>query len=170
MRFFAKPVYSLGLLKRQSPWIVMLAFLGMVSGYIVQSYEGLLLQFAGAIIVPTGLFVVIMLAFEVFVGLAAIFMPLASANVIATVYDVTEPEVRGTANATLNFMEQIGSAAAPAIAGLIAVRASLGTAILGICTTAWAACFVFLALTAIFVPRDIARLRGELAARAGSGQ
>jgi MFS family permease len=109
------------------------------------------------------------LAFEVFVGLAAIFMPLASANVIATVYDVTEPEVRSTANATLNFMEQIGSAAAPAIAGLIAVRASLATAILGICTTAWAVCFIFLTLTAIFVPRDIASLRGKLAARAGSG-
>ncbi|MFZ5564289.1 MAG: magnesium transporter [Thermodesulfobacteriota bacterium] len=33
-------------LRNRSPWIVMLAFLGMVSGYIVQSYEGLLLQFA----------------------------------------------------------------------------------------------------------------------------
>ncbi|MCX7031933.1 MAG: hypothetical protein NTU62_17690 [Spirochaetes bacterium] len=50
---------------------------------------------------------------------------------------MTEPEVRSTANAMLSFMEQIGSAAAPAIAGLIAVRASLGTAILGICTSAW---------------------------------
>ena len=106
------------------------------------------------------------LAFEVFVGLAAIFMPLASANVLATVYDVTEPEVRSTANAMLSFMEQIGSAAAPAIAGLIAVRASLGTAILGICTSAWAICLVFLALTAIFVPRDIVTLRRELEARA----
>ena len=33
-------------LKNRSPWIVMLACLSMVSGYIVQSYEGLLLQFA----------------------------------------------------------------------------------------------------------------------------
>ena len=106
------------------------------------------------------------LAFEIFTGLAAIFMPLASANVLATVYDVTEPEVRSTANAMLSFMEQIGSAAAPAIAGLIAVRASLGTAILGICTSAWAICLVFLALTAIFVPRDIVTLRRELEARA----
>ena len=106
------------------------------------------------------------LAFEVFVGFAAIFMPLASANVIATVYDVTEPEVRSTANAMLNFMEQIGSAAAPAIAGLIAVRASLGTAILGICTGAWAVCLVFMVLAVIFVPRDIVALRGELKARA----
>jgi MFS family permease len=106
------------------------------------------------------------LAFEILVGLAAIFMPLAAANAIATIYDVTEPEVRSTANAMLSFMEQIGSAAAPAIAGLIAVRASLGTAILGICTSAWAVCLVFMVLAMVFVPRDIVALRGELQARA----
>ena len=106
------------------------------------------------------------LAFEIFTGLAAIFMPLAAANAIATVYDVTEPEVRSTANSLLSFMEQIGSAAAPALAGLIAVRASLGTAILAICTGAWAVCFVFMVLAAVFVPRDIVALRGELQARA----
>jgi len=107
------------------------------------------------------------LAFEIFVGLAAIFMPLAAANAIATIYDVTEPEVRSTANAMLSFMEQIGSATAPAIAGLIAVRASLGTAILGICTSAWAVCLVFMTLAMVFVPRDIVALRGTLKARAG---
>jgi predicted MFS family arabinose efflux permease len=106
------------------------------------------------------------IAFEVLVGLAALFMPLAAANAIATIYDVTEPEVRSTANSMLSFMEQIGSATAPAIAGFIAVRASLGTAILGICTSAWAVCFVFMVLAAIFVPRDIVTLRGELKARA----
>jgi MFS family permease len=106
------------------------------------------------------------LAFEILVGFTAIFMPLAAANAISTIYDVTEPEVRSTANAMLSFMEQIGSATAPAIAGLIAVRASLGTAILGICTSAWAVCLVFIVLAMVFVPRDIITLRGELQARA----
>jgi len=32
--------------KNRSPWIIMLAMLGMVSGFIVQNFEGLLLQFA----------------------------------------------------------------------------------------------------------------------------
>ena len=32
--------------KNRSPWVVVLAFLGLVSGFIVQSFEGLLLQFA----------------------------------------------------------------------------------------------------------------------------
>jgi hypothetical protein len=46
------------------------------------------------------------------------------------------------------------------------VRASLGTAILGICTSAWAVCLVFMVIAAVFVPRDIVALRGELQARA----
>jgi len=32
--------------KNRSPWVIGLAFLGLVSGFIVQSFEGLLLQFA----------------------------------------------------------------------------------------------------------------------------
>ena len=32
--------------KNRSPWVIVLAFLGLVSGFIVQSFEGLLLQFA----------------------------------------------------------------------------------------------------------------------------
>jgi magnesium transporter len=32
--------------KNRSPWVIFLALLGLVSGFIVQSYEGLLLQFA----------------------------------------------------------------------------------------------------------------------------
>jgi MFS family permease len=106
------------------------------------------------------------LTFEILLGLTALFMPLAAPNAIATIYDVTEPEVRSTATATLNFVEQIGSAFDPALAGFIAVRASLGTAILGICTGAWAVCFVFIIIAAVLVPRDIAVLRGELQARA----
>lgn len=106
--------------------------------------------------------------FEILLGLTALFMPLAGPNAIATIYDVTEPEVRSTANSLMNFLEQLGSAAAPAIAGLIAVRASLGTAILVICTAAWAICLVFIVIAAVLVPRDIARLRKELQSRAAN--
>jgi predicted MFS family arabinose efflux permease len=108
------------------------------------------------------------LFFQISLGLAALFMPLAGPNAIATIYDVAEPEVRSTATAMMNFMEQIGSAAAPALAGLIAVRASLGTAILGISTAAWAVCFVFIVIALILVPRDIAALRGELQSRSSA--
>jgi len=108
------------------------------------------------------------LFFEIALGLAALFMPFAGPNAVATIYDVTEPEVRSTANALMNFLEQLGSASAPALAGLIAVRASLGTAILIICTSAWGICLIFIVLAVIVVPRDIAALRQELKARAVS--
>jgi magnesium transporter len=35
-----------GHFKNRSPWVIALAILGLVSGFIVQSFEGLLLQFA----------------------------------------------------------------------------------------------------------------------------
>jgi len=104
--------------------------------------------------------------FALLLCLTALFMPFASPNVTSTVYDVTLPEVRGTAYALLSFFEQIGSSTAPALAGVIAVRLSLGNAILYICTSAWVICFIFLLLTAHFVPQDIAALRQQLEQRA----
>ncbi len=112
--------------------------------------------------VPTGE----TLLFGLMLCLTALFMPFAAPNVPSTVYDVTLPEVRSTAYAVLSFGEQIGSSTAPALAGLIAVRFSLGNAILYICTGTWLICFIFLLLTAHYVPQDIAALRQQMAQRA----
>ena len=70
------------------------------------------------------------LQFGLLLGLTALFMPFAAPNMVASVYDVTVPEVRSTANAVFNFFDQIGAATSPLLAGLIAVRSSLGNAIL----------------------------------------
>src|SRR3990170_1666862 len=67
----------------------------------------------------------------------ALFIPFASPNVISTVYDIALPEVRSTALAVQYFIEESGAALAPLLAGLIADRASLHTAILVICVSAW---------------------------------
>jgi MFS family permease len=104
--------------------------------------------------------------FLALLSLGSLFMPFASANVIATVYDVTPPEVRSTAMAIQSFVEQAGSAAAPLLAGLIAVAASLQSAILLICLAAWVLCAVALVWAAYLVPRDIAALRDDLRLRA----
>jgi len=104
--------------------------------------------------------------FGIFLVIMAFFMPFAAANVLATIYDITVPEVRSTTNALFNFAEQIGSAAAPSIAGLIAVKASLGSAILWISTIAWSVCLVMLIIGMAYVPRDILGLRKQLADRA----
>lgn len=106
--------------------------------------------------------------FFVFMCLTAIFMPLSSANVIATVYDVTVPEVRSTAQATEYFVENAGAAFAPILTGLIADAIDLKTAILLICTVAWGLCFFFY-LGAIFtIDKDAKDLRHQMAERAKS--
>lgn len=104
--------------------------------------------------------------FFVFMCLTAVFMPLSSANVIATVYDVTVPEVRSTAQAVEYFVENTGAAFAPILTGLIADAIDLKTAILLICTVAWGLCF-FLYLGAIFtIDKDTRDLRSQMAERA----
>lgn len=104
--------------------------------------------------------------FGLMICLTAVFMPFAAPNVVSTVYDVTLPEVRSTANAMLSFFEQLGSSTAPLLAGLIAVRASLGQAILYICVSTWVVCFIFLLLAAFAAPSDILALRKQLRERA----
>jgi MFS family permease len=106
--------------------------------------------------------------FFIFMCLTAVFMPLSSANVIATVYDVTVPEVRSTAQASEYFIENAGAAFAPILTGLIADMYSLQTAILLICTAAWLLCFFFY-LGAIFtIDKDTHDLRAQMAERAKS--
>ena len=105
--------------------------------------------------------------FLLLLGLAALFMPLATANVIATVFDVTLPEVRSTASAVESFIESIGAALSPVLVGAIADQTSLKSAFLIICCSAWALCAVFFLLAAYLVPNDIETLHQQLRARAG---
>lgn len=104
--------------------------------------------------------------FLILMSLTAIFMPLSSPNVIATVYDVTVPEVRSTAQAFEYFIENSGAALAPLLAGYIADLYDLRTALLWICITAWTLCFFFYIGAVVYVPRDNQDLRDELARRA----
>jgi predicted MFS family arabinose efflux permease len=106
-----------------------------------------------------GLFMALMI-------LTALFIPFASANVLSTVYDITLPEVRSTALAVEQFIENAGAALAPWLAGLIAVRASLHTAIISICVIAWVLGAIVLGLAAVGVPADVETLRGQLRERA----
>jgi MFS family permease len=104
--------------------------------------------------------------FFIFMCLTAIFMPLSSANVIATVYDVTVPEVRSTAQATEYFIENGGAAFAPILTGLIADAIDLKTAILLICVVAWGLCFLFYLGALFTIDKDTTDLRSQMAERA----
>lgn len=106
--------------------------------------------------------------FFVLMCLTALFMPLSAPNVIATVYDVTVPEVRSTAQAVEYFIENSGAALAPLLAGIIADMYDLQTAITWICVTAWMLCFVFYLGALRYITRDHHALREEMARRAAS--
>jgi MFS transporter, Spinster family, sphingosine-1-phosphate transporter len=107
--------------------------------------------------------------FFIFMCLTALFMPLSSANVIATVYDVTVPEVRSTAQAIEYFVENSGAVAAPALTGAIIVSSGDKTfAILSICIVAWILCFVFYLGALFTIEKDTNALRAQMAERAKS--
>lgn len=108
--------------------------------------------------------------FLVLLALTALFIPFSAPNVVATVFDVTLPEVRSTAMAVQYFIESAGAALAPLIAGFIADRSSLHTSILVICVVAWLICGTIFALLVRLVPQDIDVLRGQMRDRAMAEQ
>ena len=141
------------LFKRTMRGRMITALIGVLSGAIMLSIT---------LNVPVGdqtLFMILLMG-------TAIFIPFASPNVISTVYDITLPEVRSTALAVQYFMENGGAAIAPLLAGIVAKNASLHTAILMICVTAWIMGAIILAFTAYLVPKDIQTLRGQMRERA----
>jgi MFS family permease len=104
--------------------------------------------------------------FFVLMCFTAIFIPLSSVNVLSTVYDITLPEVRSSAQAVESFVENIGAALAPWIAGVVAFKYSMQFSILWICIIAWSLCFL-LYLGALFtIDKDINSLRTTMADRA----
>lgn len=141
------------LFKRTNKGRIMISSLGVILGAIF---------LALAILTP----VESRSLFFIFMILTAIFMPFSSANVIATVYDVTVPEVRSTAQAVEYFIENSGAALAPALAGALAVAVGLGQAILIICTSTWLLCFLIYIGALFTIDGDIAVLRRQMAERA----
>ncbi len=105
-------------------------------------------------------------AFWAMVILTAFTIPLAAPNVLATVFDISPPEIRGSAQALESFIEGSGASLAPFLTGLLAKQTSLHTAILSICLSTWLLCGVLFALAIQSAPRDIQALRAELRARA----
>jgi len=106
--------------------------------------------------------------FFIYMCITAIFIPLSAVNVLSTIYDITLPEVRSSAQAVESFVENIGAAVAPAIAGYVATLYSMQFSILWICVIAWTLCFVFYLGAFFTIDKDIDTLRGQMAARAKS--
>ncbi|MBN2388514.1 MAG: MFS transporter [Anaerolineales bacterium] len=116
--------------------------------------------------------------FFVLMCLTALFMPFSSPNVIATIFDITPPEVRSTAQAVEYFVENSGAALAPTLAGALSLYfartispfSSLQYAILTICITTWVLCFVIYLGALFTIDKDVKHLRAQMAARAAQEQ
>ncbi|MCK4725078.1 MAG: MFS transporter [Anaerolineales bacterium] len=142
-----------------------LAFKRTPRGRMIVSIIGVLL---GAIFLAIAINVPVenRTLFMVTLVLAVTFMPWPAPNMVSSVNDITLPEVRSSALAIQLFIENAGAATAPLLAGLIAVRYDLGTAIVYISVIAWLLCACFYSIGAFLVPRDIATLREEMRERA----
>jgi len=109
--------------------------------------------------------------------ITALFIPFASPNVLSTVYDISVPEIRSTANAVESFIESIGAATAPIITGYIidALQKSGSakprtSAMLIICLGCWLLCFFFFLFTIFLVPKEVDKMHKELERRAVADQ
>ncbi len=104
--------------------------------------------------------------FVVMLGISSLAMSVAAPNVTATVQDIAEPEVRSTAMAMHSFIENLGAALSPWLAGIIADQSSLKVAILSISLVTWGLCAAFFAVLMRYLPDDIEHLRTVMRRRA----
>ncbi len=95
----------------------------------------------GAIMTPVKSFA----QFIFLVCIGCFLSSFAAPNVAAAISDVSMPEVRSTALAIQSFVETVGSAMSPTIAGVIAYKTNLKftfVSILSISSIFWAICFL----------------------------
>ena len=104
--------------------------------------------------------------FTVLLAFTGVTMSITAPNAMASVPDITLPEARSTAQAVRKLVEDGGAALAPYLAGVIAMRASLHTAIIVICVSTWLACAVLFGAVAYVVPDDVEARGRTMEARA----
>ena len=135
------------------------------AGRLIASEIGIILGMVGlvlAINTPNAQ----ILQFGILLGLTAFFMPFASPNIISTMYDVTLPEIRSSAQSVESLIENMGAWTAPILAGVLADATTVGFSIKLICTVAWSLCVVFMLVAIFFISKDINALHKQLEERA----
>lgn len=104
--------------------------------------------------------------FLVLIGLTGFSMSVPSPNVTAILHDITLPEVRSMAGSLRKLFEDGGTAVAPFLAGVIATKYSLGSALLVMCTAAWLIGLGLFWPMLRILPQDIDNLRETMRERA----
>jgi MFS family permease len=159
------------------------AVLALASGYFIGGILGdaafkrtrrgrMLVSMAGAVVGAILLFFTMKvpvhqpILFGILLVITAVFMPMGSPNIVSSINDIALPEVRSTAFSIQYFIENSGAAIAPALAGFIATKTSMGEAILFISVTARLIAAAFMGWAALKIPADIQDLRDQMAERA----
>lgn len=103
-------------------------------------------------------------AFVAMASLTAFVIPIPGPNVLATLMDISPAGVRSTAAAVQNVMEGSGASLAPFLAGVVAVRSDLQTAIGVTSVAAWTVCGILFTLAFRTVGKDTSSARRMAAA------
>ena len=106
------------------------------------------------------------IGFTVLGAIASFILPMAGPNVSAAVTDVTEPEVRSSADSLLRIFWFAGSSASPLIAGYLADLYGLGLGILYVSVSTWIVCGILFIVLAFVIPKDIMETRDRIRGRA----
>jgi predicted MFS family arabinose efflux permease len=106
------------------------------------------------------------IGFTILGAIASFILPMAGPNVSAAVTDVTEPEVRSSADSLLRIFEFAGSSASPLIAGYLADLYGLGLGILYVSVSTWVVCGILFIILALVIPKDILETRNRIRSRA----
>jgi len=104
--------------------------------------------------------------FGVLLATTAFFTLFSGPNIVATLYDITLPEVRSTALAVQYFIENSGAAGAPLLVGVLSTTMGLNDAIMLISIGTLVITALFLLVAVILVPHDVETLRREMRERA----
>ncbi len=105
-----------------------------------------------------GLFMLLMM-------LTAFFMPFARPNLLATIFDITLPEVRSTALAIFMFFQLLGSFVAGLLASYLMGRMDLVGMIRWLGVLPWGICVLLLVGVLILLPKEIRQIHRHMAYR-----
>ncbi len=94
-----------------------------------------------------------------------LFMSFTWPNIVASVMDITLPELRATANALVLLFQAVGTFIVPVLVFFLQARIGLGPAILWTTIGPWMLCLAILIALLFLLPGEIERLRRHMAYR-----
>ena len=156
-------------------WIIAMVAGNVVSGYLSdylfkktpsgRAILGAVVVFMSALLIYLTMYSPTFEGFFVLGILTAFEIPMAGPSVNAAVMDITEPELRGSATAYLNFFGSAGSSVGPFLAGVIATAISLQYAITVISSLTWIVCGIVFTILIFTMPKDVKKFRNIMKAR-----